>query len=78
MTPGEIYPFDIDLWATSNVFLEGHRIRVLVTSSDFPQFDRNLNLYGPFAQQTEFQKAAQTIYHDAAHPSYIVLPVVPD
>jgi len=77
LVPGEVYRFEIDLWATSNVFLEGHRIRVQVSSSNFPQFDRNLNVYGPFAQQTEFKTAAQTIYHDAERPSHILLPVIP-
>ncbi len=78
LTPGEVYRFEIDLWATSNVFLEGHRIRVQLSSSNFPQFDRNLNVYGPFAQQSEFVKANQTVYHDAARPSHILLPVVPN
>ena len=77
LTPGEPYRFEIDLWATSNVFLEGHRIRVQVSSSDFPQFDRNLNVYGPFAQQSEFVKADQTVYHDGERPSHILLPVIP-
>jgi len=77
LTPGQIYEFDIDLWAISNVFLEGHRIRVQVSSSNFPQFDRNLNVHGTFARQTEFVAADQTIYHDAARPSHILLPIIP-
>ncbi len=77
LVPGEVYRFEIDLWATSNVFLEGHRIRVQVSSSEFPQFDRNLNIHGPFARQTEFVKANQTVYHDAERPSHILLPVIP-
>jgi len=78
LTPGEVYRFDIDMWATSNVFLEGHRIRVQLSSSNFPQFDRNLNVFGPFAQQTEFVTAKQTVYHDAQKASHIILPVIPN
>ncbi len=78
LLPGEVYRFEIDLWATSNVFLPGHRIRVQVSSSDFPQFDRNLNLYTEDpAHQTEFTQAKQTIYHADPYPSRITLPVVP-
>ena len=66
------------MWATSNVFLEGHRIRVQISSSNFPHFDRSLNVFGTYAQQTETAVADQTIYHDAQRPSHIVLPVIPD
>ncbi|HCL30477.1 MAG TPA: hypothetical protein DIC52_18870, partial [Candidatus Latescibacteria bacterium] len=47
LVPGQVYRFDIDLWASSNVFFPGHRPRVSVTSSNFPRFDRNLNTGGP-------------------------------
>lgn len=77
LVPGEVYRYEIDLWATSNVFLKGHQIRVQVSSSNFPQFDRNTNLYGPFAQQAEYIIAEQTIYHSKQYPSHIVLPVIP-
>ena len=77
LVPGEIYRYEIDLWATSNVFLEHHQIRVQVSSSNFPQFDRNPNLYGPFAQQPDYIKAEQTIYHNERYPSHIILPVIP-
>ena len=77
LVPGEVYLFNIDLWATSNVFLEGHRIRLQISSSNFPQFDRNLNEYGPFAKQKELKKADQLIYHDPRRPSHILLPVIP-
>jgi putative CocE/NonD family hydrolase len=77
IVPGEIYEYKIDLWATSNVFLKGHRIRLEVASSNFPRFDRNLNTGKPASTESTFVKAANTVYHDAAHPSALVLPVVP-
>ena len=76
MRPGEIYKFNIDLWATSNVFKAGHRLRVQVSSSNFPRFARNLNTGGDLASDARVVKATNTIYHDAQHPSAIVLPVV--
>jgi uncharacterized protein len=57
--------------------LTGHRIRVEISSSNFPRFDRNPNTGHPFAQDAELRQAAQTILHDADHPSHIVLPIVP-
>ena len=77
LEPGEIYQYEIDLWATSNVFLSGHRIRVDVSSSSFPRHDRNLNTGEDPATATAMTIATQTIYHDAEHPSHIVLPVIP-
>ena len=76
MEPGEVYKFEIDLWSTSNCFLKGHRIRVEVTSSNFPQFDRNPNTGHDFGQDAEMVKANQTILHDSEHPSHIILPVI--
>ena len=76
LTPGEIYKFEIDLWATSNEFGVGHRIRLEISSSNFPRFDRNLNTAQEQAYGTRFVKAANTVYHDAKHPSALVLPVV--
>jgi putative CocE/NonD family hydrolase len=75
--PGKIYAYDIDLWATSNVFRAGHRIRIYVSSSNFPRFSRNLNTGEPVLGATRMVKARQTIYHDARHPSALVLPVIP-
>ncbi len=75
--PGKIYHYKIDLWATSNVFLKGHEIRVEVSSSNFPRFDRNLNTGKSAADGSVFVKATNTIYHDANHPSAIILPVAP-
>jgi len=75
--PGKIYEYAIDLWATSNLFKAGHRIRLYVSSSNFPRFNRNLNTGEPIAGSTRLVKASQRIYHDAQHPSTLVLPVIP-
>jgi uncharacterized protein len=77
LTPGTIYAFTIDLWATSNVFRTGHRIRLEISSSNFPRFDRNLNTGKSAATSAKFVTATNTILHDAAHPSALVLPIVP-
>jgi putative CocE/NonD family hydrolase len=77
LTPGEPTELRIDLLATSNVFLPGHRIRVEVSSSNFPRFDRNPNTGAPFGSDAEVHVARQTVHHDADYPSYILLPVVP-
>ena len=74
--PGRVYEYRIDMWSTSNMFLKGHRIRVEVSSSNFPQFDRNPNTGHTSGVDTETRIANQTIFHDADHPSHIVLPVV--
>jgi putative CocE/NonD family hydrolase len=75
--PGEIYRYNIDLWATSNVFKSGHRIRLYISSSNFPRFNRNLNTGEAVLGATRMVKATQKIYHDAGHPSVLVLPVIP-
>ncbi|MDD8028062.1 MAG: CocE/NonD family hydrolase [Acidobacteriota bacterium] len=77
LEPGRIYEYDIDLWATSNVFLPGHRIRVEISSSNFPRFDRNLNTGEDPMTATRMEKAAQTVYRSAEYPSHIVLPIIP-
>ncbi|MGH3255343.1 MAG: CocE/NonD family hydrolase [Streptosporangiaceae bacterium] len=74
ITPGQPYEYRIDLWATSNVFLPGHRLRVDVTSSCFPRWDRNLNNGNPAAAYGIV--ARQTVLHDPGHPSRLVLPLV--
>ena len=74
--PGKIYNYTIDLWATSNVFKKGHQLRVEISSSNFPRFDRNLNTGNYFATDTTFIKAEQIIYHNAEYPSAIVLPII--
>ena len=74
---GRAHRYTIDLWATSNVFHAGHRIRLEISSSNFPRFDRNPNTGGVIADDTELKPALQTILHDAAHPSHVSLPIVP-
>src|SRR6266852_4135759 len=75
--PGEIYHVTVDLWATSNVFLAGHRLRLEISSSNFPRFDRNLNTGEDQATSTKMLPATNTIYHDKEHPSALVLPIIP-
>ncbi len=77
LVPGTIYEFTITLQPTSNVFLAGHRIRLHVTSSCFPLWDRNPNTGHRSGMDAEMQKATQRVYHDRAHPSHLVLPVIP-
>ncbi|QDU35822.1 Cocaine esterase [Maioricimonas rarisocia] len=77
MEPGEVYEFTIKLYPTSNVFKKGHRIRVDISSSNFPRFDVNPNTGEPLNRHRRTEVATQTIYHDASHPSRIVLPVIP-
>jgi putative CocE/NonD family hydrolase len=75
--PGEVYRITVDAGVTGNVFLKGHRIRVEISSSNFPRFDRNPNTGGNIADETRLTKARQTVYHDRAHPSYVVLMIMP-
>ena len=77
MKPGQVYKFEIDLVGTSVAFQKGHRIRVQIASSHFPQFDRNPNTGAPFGTTDKVQIAQQTIYHDAERPSHVLLPVIP-
>jgi putative CocE/NonD family hydrolase len=72
---GRIIEVDIDLWSTGYAFAKGHRIALHVSSSNFPRFDRNLNVAEAPWAWTEGQKATNTIHHDADHPSYVELPV---
>ena len=76
-TPGEFTEQVVDLWSTSYVFRAGHRIRVQVTSSNFPRWDRNLNTGEPIHQGTQSRPARQQIAHAGTLPSRIVLPVIP-
>jgi len=77
MNPGETYRISVDLWSTSNVFLRGHTLRLEVASSNFPRFDRNLNTGEEIKSARRFVSAKNTILHDAAHPSALVLPIMP-
>ena len=74
--PGKIYRYTINVWPTSNLFKAGHRIRLEISSSNFPMWDRNPNTGHAFGQDTELKSAEQVVYHDRAHPSAITLPVV--
>ncbi len=75
--PGRVYRYRIDAWATCQSFRPGHRIRVEISSSAFPKFDRNPNTGDPLGMSARIATADQTIYHDAARPSWIELPIVP-
>jgi hypothetical protein len=66
--------YEVDMWSTSNVFLRGHRIRVQVTSSSFPRWDRNLNTGNQ--REARHQVARQQIHHSIDCPSYVELPVM--
>jgi uncharacterized protein len=77
MKPGEVYPFTIEMYPTSLVFAKGHRIRVDISSSNFPRFDVNPNTGEPLNNNRRWAIAINMIYHDAQHPSHIVLPVIP-
>jgi putative CocE/NonD family hydrolase len=76
LTPGEVYRVEVELWSTAQVFKAGHRLRVHVTSSDFPRYDRNLNTGGPFGTESSSAVAVNTIFHDAARPSHLSLPIL--
>jgi len=75
--PGKIYEYTIDLWETSMVFKAGHRIRLEVSSSNFPRYARNQNTGLPLGSSAEMKKAQQTVYHDAERPSRLILPIIP-
>jgi putative CocE/NonD family hydrolase len=74
--PGEIYEYTIDLWATGITFLPGHRMRVEITSSSHPRWERNLNTGESTLESSRTEVAHQTIFHDAGRPSRITLTVV--
>lgn len=75
--PGRPYKYTIAIWPTSYLFAAGDRIRVEISSSDYPQFAPNPNTGAPFGRDAEMRSATQTILHDAEHPSAIVIPVIP-
>lgn len=79
ITPDEVYPYRIEFWRpTANRFLKGHRIRIEISSSYYPYFLRNLNSgEDNLALATKPVVAQQAIYHDAEHPSHVILPVIP-
>ena len=77
VTPGAVHRYPIDLWATSHVVKAGHRIRVDISSSNFPRFDRNPNTGAPLGADARLETARQTVHHSAQHPSHITLPIIP-
>ena len=77
MKPGAVYAFTIEMYPTSLVFQRGHRIRLDIASSNLPRFDLNPNTGEALNYNRRWAVADNAIYHDAAHPSHILLPVVP-
>ena len=77
LEPGRVYEFEIDLWATSHLFKTGHRLRVEISSSNFPRFDRNPNTGAPLGRDDRLETARQTVQHREEYPSHIVLPIIP-
>jgi putative CocE/NonD family hydrolase len=77
MSPGNVYPITITLYPTANVFKKGHRLRVDISSSNYPRFDINPNTGDPLGNYRRVVTADNTVYHDAQHPSHVLLPVVP-
>ncbi|HUE87502.1 MAG TPA: CocE/NonD family hydrolase [Vicinamibacterales bacterium] len=77
LEPGTPTELTIDVGVTSNLFKAGHRIRLEVSSSNFPRYDRNPNTGGPFGEDARLQTAEQTVFHDVARPSRLMLPIVP-
>jgi putative CocE/NonD family hydrolase len=76
LEPDRIYPLELVLYPTSNVFGVGHRIRLDVSSSNFPRFDLNPNTGGPLGRERRYALADNAVYHDPKHPSHIVLPII--
>ena len=77
IAPGTVYKYDIDMWATSNVFKRGHRVRLEVSSSNFPKYDRNANTGERIGSDTTGASALQTVHHSPEYPSHVTLPIVP-
>jgi len=77
MVPGQIYKVTIDLWSTSNVFRQGHMLRLEISSSNFPRFDRNLNTTERAAVSQKYISATNMIFHDREHSSALILPIMP-
>lgn len=77
MRPGKIYRLEINLWSTANVFLVGHRLRLEVSSSNFPRFSRHGNTAEQPEKTTAYVKSVNVVHHDRDHPSALVVPIVP-
>ena len=72
-----MYEYSISLWETSQVFAKGHRIRLEISSSNFPRYARNQNTGLPLGTSAQIKTATQTIFHDARQPSHLLLPIIP-
>ncbi len=77
IVPGQVYEYSISLWETSQVFAKGHRIRLEISSSNFPRYARNQNTGLPLGTSAQIKTATQTIFHDARQPSHLLLPIIP-
>jgi putative CocE/NonD family hydrolase len=75
--PGQVYEYTIDLWATSHVLRAGHLLRLEISSSNFPRFDRNPNTGAPLGEDSRLEPARQTVFHSSTYPTHIVLPIIP-
>jgi putative CocE/NonD family hydrolase len=78
ITPGQVYEYVITMGPTSQMFFKGHRMRIDISSSNFPMYDRNMNTGNPIGEDATGVKADQTVYHEAKYASYIDLPVIPN
>jgi len=78
LSPNKIYRYEIDVGVTGNLFKKGHSIRIEISSSNFPRFDRNLNTGNATGKDAEMRQASQTVYHSSEYPSHIILPMVPE
>ena len=76
LEPGKVYEFVFELYPTSNIFKKGHRIRLDISSSNWPRFDVNPNTGGDLGVDRRLEIAEQTIYHEPRHPSHVVLPII--
>ena len=77
LTPKQVYRYEIEVGVTGNVFKKGHSVRIEISSSNFPRFDRNPNTGHAFGKDAELRTARQTVEHSRSHPSHVVLPVIP-
>jgi putative CocE/NonD family hydrolase len=77
MTPGEVYPITVTAFPTSNLFKAGHRIRLDISSSNFPRFDVNPNTGAPEGEGLDRRVAKNSVFVDARRPSHILLPIIP-
>ena len=75
--PGRVYEYEIDLWSVSHVIMAGHQIRLEISSSNFPRFDRNPNTGAAIGVDSRLETARQTVHHSTDYPSHVVLPIIP-